>query len=129
MIYRRTDGNALFLVSFVDYLLEHGLLIAKLIAGGPAERAGLRGPQVVRNRRGPLVVEQLDRSAADLIVAVDDQKVASADDFLSAIESKRPGETVTVTVVRQGKELRIPVVLGGGEEHPAPAGVTPRPRA
>jgi tetratricopeptide (TPR) repeat protein len=27
MIYRRTDGNALFIVSFVDYLLQHELLI------------------------------------------------------------------------------------------------------
>lgn len=108
------------------YETESGLLIFKLVAGGPAERAGLRGPQLVRNRRGPFVVESLDRSSADLIIAVDDQKVASADDFLGAIEAKRPGEKVTLTVVRQGKEVKVPVTLGGDEE-PAP-GSAPRIR-
>jgi S1-C subfamily serine protease len=95
------------------YETELGLLIYKLVPGGPAERAGLRGPAVVTRRKGPFVVESIDRSAADLITAVDDQKVANADDFLTYIESKSPGQTVTVTVIRQGREMRIPVQLGG----------------
>jgi S1-C subfamily serine protease len=99
---------------------ERGLRIYKLIPGGPAERAGLREPQVVQNRRGPFVVQSIDHSAADLIVAVDGEKVSSADDFLSSIEAKQPGDKVTLTVIRQGKELKIPVTLGGDEVVPAP---------
>lgn len=94
---------------------EQGLLIATLTPDGPAERAGLRGPAVVRQRRGPFVVERIDRSAADLIVAVDDQPAKSADDFLAWIEAKRPGERVTLTIVRDGKQFQVPVVLGGNE--------------
>jgi S1-C subfamily serine protease len=92
---------------------EHGLLIEKLIQGGPAERAGLQGPRNVTRRRGPFVVESVDRSAADLIIAVDGKKVTNADDFLSIVEAKEPGNTVSLTVVRKGKEMQVEVVLGG----------------
>jgi S1-C subfamily serine protease len=92
---------------------EHGLLIEKLIPGGPAERAGLQGPQYVKRRRGPFVVESVDRSAADLVVAVDGKKVTNADDFLGIIEAKEPGNQVALTIVRKGKEMQVQVVLGG----------------
>lgn len=95
------------------YETELGLLIFKLVPGGPAERAGLQGPQVATHRRGPFIVESIDRTAADLIVAVDGHKVTSADDFLGIIEAREPGARVTLTIVRKGKELQIPVVLGG----------------
>ncbi len=94
---------------------ELGLLIYRLVPNGPAERAGLRGPQMATRRKGPLVFETEDRSAADLIVGLDGERVKTADDFLSVIESKRPGDRVTISVMRGGKELRIPVVLGGEE--------------
>ena len=98
------------------YQTERGLLVATLTPGGPAEIAGLRGPRLVRERRrqGPFNYEDqsLDRSAADLIVAVDGEKIVSADEFLSAIESKRPGDEVTLTVVREGRETPVRVRLG-----------------
>lgn len=101
------------------YQTEQGLVIATLAEGGPAERAGLRGFRVVRQqkRRGPFVYDEtkIDRSAADLIVAVDGQRVRKADDLLSAIERKRPGEELTLTVVREGREVKVAVVLGAGE--------------
>ena len=101
------------------YQTEKGLLIATLTPGGPAERAGLRGPQVTRQqkRQGPFVYEYqtVDRAAADLIVAVDGKPVKTADDFLDAIESKRPGEQVVLTAVRAGKERPVSVPLAEGE--------------
>jgi S1-C subfamily serine protease len=94
---------------------EQGLLIYQLVPGGPAERAGLQGPQYVSHRRGPFVVESIDRTAADLIVSVDGQKVTSADDFLGIIEAREPGAKVDLTIVRKGKEMHVSVVLAGGE--------------
>jgi S1-C subfamily serine protease len=109
------------------YETEKGLLVASLTPGGPAERAGLRGPQLVRSKRGPFVVERVDRSAADLIIEADGEKVTTADDFLGYIESKRIGETVELTVMRGQEKLRVEVTLGGSEPAPAPApGRTPR---
>jgi S1-C subfamily serine protease len=97
------------------YQADAGLVVATLSPGGPAERAGIRGFRVVRERRrqGPFMVEteRLDRSGADVIVAVAGQAVRSADDFLSAVESKNPGENVLITVQREGHRLDIPLVL------------------
>ena len=97
------------------YQTDAGLLVAALTPDGPAERAGVRGFKVVRERRrqGPFVAEfeRIDRSGADLIVAVAGQPVKTADDFLSAVESKNPGDQVLMTVEREGHRLDVPVVL------------------
>ena len=41
---------------------EHGLLIYRLVPGGPAEHAGLQAAQVVTRRRGFYVVESIDQN-------------------------------------------------------------------
>lgn len=97
------------------YETENGLLIAALKSRGPAERAGLRGPKIVRARRGLFVVARVDRSAADLIVAVDGAPAKTADEFLSQIERKRPGDRVVLTILRDGDKRQVPITLGGGE--------------
>ena len=77
------------------YETEQGLLVAKLTPAGPAEKAGIRGPKILRQRRGLIVIERIDRGAADLIIAVDQKQIKTAADFLDYIESKKPGETVS----------------------------------
>jgi S1-C subfamily serine protease len=102
------------------YQTDQGLLVATLAPGSAAERAGLHGPKITRQqkRQGPFVYEYqtVDRSAADLIVGVDGKPVKTSDDFLDAIESKRPGEQVVISVVRGGQERRVPLVLEAGSE-------------
>jgi S1-C subfamily serine protease len=98
---------------------ERGLLVATMTPGGPAEQAGLRGIRIVRERKrqGPFVyeTESIDRSAADLIVAVDGEPITTGDEFLDLVESKRPGEEVTLTIIRQGREQDVRLRLGAGE--------------
>jgi len=97
------------------YQTDHGLLVASLVPDGPAEHAGMRGFKVVRERRrqGPFMAEteRVDRSGADLIVAVAGVAVKNADDFLSQVETRNPGEEVLITVEREGHRLDLPVVL------------------
>ena len=102
------------------YQTERGLLVAALAPDGAAERAGIRGFRVMRERRrqGPFVAEfeRVDRSAADLIVGIDGEPIGTVDDFLTAIESKQPGERVLIAVERQGHRLDVPVVLEAERE-------------
>jgi S1-C subfamily serine protease len=97
------------------YETERGLLIATLVPGGPAERAGLQGPKIEKRQRrqGPFVLEQrvVNVAAADIIVAVDGQPIKTADDFLNAIEVKQPGDQVVITVLRSGRQLQVPLRL------------------
>jgi S1-C subfamily serine protease len=99
---------------------DQGLRVLGIAKGGAAEKAGLRVPKVVRQtkRQGPIVwqADTVDLSAADLIVGVDGQPVKTADDFLSLIEAKQPGEQVLVHVIREGKEQQIPLRLEAGNE-------------
>lgn len=97
------------------YQTDRGLLVAALAPDGPAERAGVRGFKVIRERRrqGPFVTEfeRIDRTGADVVIAVAGQTVKTADDFLSAIDAKNPGDQVLITVEREGHRLEVPVVL------------------
>ena len=97
------------------YQNDKGLLIAEMRPNGPAERAGLRGPKITKTRRGPFTLNRVDQSAADLIVAIDDQKIANAEDFLGYIEGKRPGDEVTLTIVRDGRRIQVPLTLATSE--------------
>lgn len=88
---------------------EQGLRVSRLTRGGPAEKAGIRGPEIVR--RGPVLL--VDRSAADTIIAIDQKPVASAAEFLGIIENKKPGAKVILSILREDQVLNIPVTLGG----------------
>jgi len=98
---------------------ERGLLVAAVAEGGPAEKAGIRGFRIIRRKRrqGPFLYEtqSIDRSSADLITAIDGRPVQTVDDLLSAVEEHEPGDAVELTVIRDGKEITVPVRLGEAE--------------
>jgi len=93
-----------------------GLRVASMLKDGPAEQAGLRGPQITlqRKRQGPFTVEsqKLDLGSADLIIGVNGQKIKTGDDFLALVEANAPGTTIVLNVVRDGEAIEIPVRLG-----------------
>jgi S1-C subfamily serine protease len=101
------------------YETEQGLVIIEVTPGGPSQRAGLRGFRVVRQRekRGPFYVENnsIDRSYADTIVAADGQPVLTGEALQDIIESKQPGEQVLLRIIREGRPMDVPVVLGASE--------------
>jgi S1-C subfamily serine protease len=92
-----------------------GMLIAKMVPGGAAERAGLRGEAVHQKRLGPIVLVMPDRSKADLIVAVDGKKLVDRRDLQAIIDSKQPGEKIVVSIIREGQKLDVPLVLERAE--------------
>ena len=95
-----------------------GLMISALDLQGPAAEAGLRGPAVRRGRINGFDFMQVDNSAADVIVGIDSQRVSSVDDLLSYVETKKPGQVVTLNVLRQGQVTRVPVKLAETKVQP-----------
>ncbi|WP_437204187.1 S1C family serine protease [Planctomicrobium sp. SH664] len=95
-------------------VVEKGLRVARMTPGGPAERAGIKGPDMIR--RGLVTI--IDRSVADVIVAVDGNPVATAAEFLGFIESKKPGNVVELSVLRADKVIKVNVTLGGEQSGP-----------
>jgi S1-C subfamily serine protease len=90
---------------------DFGLRVMKVDPAGPAAKAGLTGPKITTYQNGPFTVNNIDSSTADVIVSIDNVLVQSADDLLSYIESKKPGQVVTLSVIRSGKLVKIPVKL------------------
>ena len=87
---------------------SHGLLIVDVANGGAADQAGLRAAQRQRGGFGRVVLV-----GGDIITAIDGQPVQTRDEMTLYLEgNKRPGDTVTLTVVREGKEFTVDVALG-----------------
>ncbi|MGE3777820.1 MAG: S1C family serine protease [Pirellulaceae bacterium] len=94
---------------------ERGLTIMELVPGGPAEQAGLRSSIVTkRERAGFLTIERRyrDTAAADVIVAVDGQPIKTGDALQELLDTKQPGDRIVLTVVRAGRPVEVPIVLG-----------------
>ena len=96
-----------WLAEALDLPVQEGLLIETVTRGGPAAAAGLHGGD-----REALAGMRRIAIGGDVVVAVDGQKVANQFDLNVALNRKRPGDTVTVTVYRGGKKMDIPVKLG-----------------
>jgi len=83
-----------------------GVLIAKVLPGGPAAKAGMRG--ISQDEAGEMVL-------GDLIVAIDGKAVQSIDDLQRILASHKVGDVVVVTAVRddQRKEYRVQLKAEG----------------
>jgi S1-C subfamily serine protease len=84
-----------------------GGLLAEVVPGGPAEKAGLEGgDEKLRFQVGEY------RTGGDVILEADGQKVIRPDDLARLVAYRKPGETVTLTVLRDGDTKQVEVTLG-----------------
>ena len=90
---------------------EAGLRIETLAVDGPAAKAGLRGPEIRRTRRGFVTFESRDITRADVIVGVNGKKTLKPDEFLSEVESSRAGDTISIEVLRDGAVISVQLKL------------------
>lgn len=92
----------------LDLPVDQGLLIARVYEGSPALQAGLRtGIQAIRlgNRRYLI--------GGDILAAIDGRQLSTWDDLDEYLdEQTEVGQTVRLTVWRDGQSLEVAVVLG-----------------
>ena len=84
-----------------------GFLVVDIIAGGPADEAGLRGGYVLSNINGTEI-----ELGGDVILKIDNKTVNSIDEILSYLDTKKVGDTVRLMILRGGEVESIPVQLG-----------------
>jgi S1-C subfamily serine protease len=83
-----------------------GAYVISVVPEGPADKAGIRAGSIATSIPGL-------NAGGDLITAFDGRPVKTFDELLSYLTtSKSPGDTVVLTVLREGQSLDIPVTLG-----------------
>ncbi len=95
------------LAAMLELPEEGGLLIQRVERGSAAERAGLRGPRQV-----VIVGPYRIGVGGDLIVGVNGQAVDSAEALQRAMDRKHAGDTMRLTIFRNGRTQPITVTLG-----------------
>jgi len=90
---------------------HYGLLVERVLPGGAAEKAGLHGG-TQRAYEGNIPV----MLGGDLIVGFDSQDIANRQDMAAAMNARRAGDTVTITVYRGRKRMDIKVTLGDAKD-------------
>lgn len=88
--------------------VNSGILISEIPANSPAGQSGLRGgdrSRPVRYGNGYIYF------GGDIITAVGETEIRTFSDLFGALETTRPGETVSVTVMRGKEEKKFDVIL------------------
>lgn len=91
----------------LGFSVRRGALIVRVLEGGPAAKAGLRGGSGQVEVDGRLVAR-----GGDVIVAIGGREVRSKDDVARLLISRyEPGDSVAFTIVRDNKERSVQVRL------------------
>ena len=84
-----------------------GILVVDITADSPADKAGIRGGDVLTTVDGQDI-----RLGGDIIVAIDNQSVRAMEDLLSYLEEKKAvGDNIELSVIRDGKTQHIDMIL------------------
>ncbi|MBE0671596.1 MAG: trypsin-like peptidase domain-containing protein [Anaerolineales bacterium] len=71
---------------------DWGVYVQKVVDGSPAKKAGLQ--------------------EGDIIVSLNDVKMDETHGYLNTLYTYKPGDTVTLGVIRDGKEMNLSITLG-----------------
>ena len=99
------------LVRYAQLPVESGLLVSRTRRNGLAEQAGMRqGTEPVRYRNSVIYL------GGDIISSVDGLKTNTLADLYAALEDNKPGERISVELLRGGRTISLEVTLADREE-------------
>ena len=86
---------------------DEGVLVAQVVSGSPAAKAGIRGGSEQQQVQGQVYV-----TGGDVITAVDGARVTSMEELSSVISGHKPGDQVTLKILRGSSTKEVQVTLG-----------------
>ncbi len=93
---------SLFAMEELDLSQPTGVYVLEVSEGSPADKAGLIGAE--NTSTSP--------KGGDLIIAIDGREVQTFDDFMGYLLTyKNPGDTVVISILRNGETLDLDLVL------------------
>lgn len=104
-----TDGgySVAALADEMGFPVRNGILVSGVTTGSPAARAGLQPGTHSQRVRGVDIP-----SDADIIVAINGMVLRDIDDLVAyLVENTSPGDTIVLTIVRNGQTLDLDVTL------------------
>jgi putative serine protease PepD len=94
------------LATALDLPVQSGILVARVSRGGSADQAGIRGASEVA-----LLYNERVLIGGDIITEVDNKPVTSMEEVRLALEGKRPGDHVNLTIYRGRTKMQKPTPL------------------
>jgi len=93
--------------NYLKLKVERGAMIAEVVKGGPADRAGLRG-----GTRRIEVGNTIVIVGGDVIVKADHLEIKTNEELIRYIREKKPGDTISLQVFRKNKPEEVKLKLG-----------------
>lgn len=93
------------LAAQLDLGTSAGVYIVSITAGSAAEQAGLVPA-------GPAAADGSLSTGGDVIIAIDGQPVSAVEELAASVGERSVGDSVTLTVVRDGDEIEVQATLG-----------------
>jgi S1-C subfamily serine protease len=91
----------------LDLPVDSGALVAKVVPGGPADKAGLRAGDGTITFQGAEV-----DTGGDVITAVNGEPIVDNSDLPRIVSRLNPGDNVTLDIVRDGDQQQLDLTLG-----------------
>jgi len=102
--------------------VTQGVLIQRVLSGGPAADAGIKGATGEATIAG-----QTFPVGGDIITKVDGKEVTGMDEVISAVNDHKPGDEITLTIFSGGQQKDVTVKLGDRPSHVQDSNSSPQP--
>jgi S1-C subfamily serine protease len=92
--------------------VTQGVLVERVLSGGPADDAGIKGATGQATIAG-----QTFPVGGDIITKVDGKPISGMDDVISDVNNHKPGDEITLTIFSGGQQHDVTVKLGDRPSH------------
>ncbi|MGB9858081.1 MAG: S1C family serine protease [Dictyoglomaceae bacterium] len=99
-------------LNYIKFPVEKGVVIAEVVPGSPADKAGLRGgDRQIYIDDTPLII------GGDIIIKIDGKPVETMEELRSEVQKRKVGDWVTLTYIRGNKEYTVKLQLAAMPEN------------